>query len=198
MKKIMKNSTIMLITICILCGIFLASYDNDSIKPDYLIECVLDNGFVPAYRAYYTIESDNIRKISHSKYEKYIYDDKKEYGYIPTTYYSFDAFAKTMNPSEWEYEQNEYDDVIYDVDTLKTYLLKMQTGYWNMPSALGEDKVYILVTEFDDYAIVEATLLDFQNTVKDSKCAIFHNGNMLTAAKDLDLNSIRSIRKYKQ
>ena len=198
MKKFMKNSTIVLIFICILCGIFLASYDNNSAKPDYLLEGALDNGFVPVYRAYHTIENDNIRRISKSKYEKYIYNGKKEYGYIPTTYYSFDAFAKNINPSEWEYEQSEYDDVIYDINTLKTYLLKMQTGYWNVPSALGEDKVHIIVTEFDDYAIVEANLVDYQNTIKDSKYAIFHNGNMLTAAKDLDLNSIRSIHKYKQ
>ena len=117
----MKNSKIAIIFICILCGIFLASCSNNNVKPDYLLEGAMDNGFVPAYRAYYAIESDNIRKISHSKYEKYIYDDKKEYCYIPITYYSFDAFAKTMNPSEWEYEQSEYDDVVYDIDTLKKF-----------------------------------------------------------------------------
>lgn len=189
----MKNSTITIIFICILCG-FLISCSNDRVKPDYLIEGARDNGFVPVYRAYYAIDDENIRKISESQYEKYIYHNEYKYEYTPTICYSFNAFAKTKNPSEWEYEQSEYDDSIYNIDTLITYLSKMQTGYFSMPSALGEDKVDILVTEFDDYTIIEATLLDYKNTVKDSKCAIFHNGNMLTATEDLDLSSIRSIK----
>ncbi len=194
----MKNGTIAIIFGCILCGIFLTVRGNDGVKADYLLKGARDNGFIPAYRAYYSIKDETISKISKFKYDRYIYDDKKEYDYIPTTYYSFDVFAKNMNPSEWEYEQSKYNELIYNIDSLKTYLSEMQTGYWNMPSSLRGDKVNIFVTEFDDYTIVEATLVDYQNTIKDSKYAIFHNGNMLAAAKDLDLSSIRSVHRYKQ
>ena len=191
----MKNGIIAILSTCILCGIFLMSCGDNGTEPDYLLEGARDNGFVPAYRAYFAIENENISTISKSKYEKYIYHGEDKYDYVPMVHYSFDAFAKTVNPSEWEYEYDS--DSMYDIDTLVTYLSEMKTGYFSTPSALGEDEVDILVTEFDDYTIVEATLLDYQNTVKDSKYAIFHNGNMLTTVEDLDLSSIRSIHRYK-
>lgn len=60
-----------------------------------------------------------------------------------------------------------------------------------------DGKIDIEVTKFDDYYIVEVTHLeadDFQ--VIDSYYAVFHNGERLAMKKNIELNSIRDVRKY--
>ena len=68
----------------------------------------------------------------------------------------------------------------------------MNTGYFTPPSSLIEDTVYIVVTEFDKYAIIEADLVN-KDTVKESKCAIFHNGENITAEDTPDICSVYEI-----
>ncbi|MCR5282506.1 MAG: hypothetical protein K6E18_03980 [Lachnospiraceae bacterium] len=59
-----------------------------------------------------------------------------------------------------------------------------------------EGKVYILITEFEDYEIFEVTSLDEIGTILDAKYAVFHGEEKLTMKNNLDLSSIRSVHKH--
>ena len=70
---------------------------------------------------------------------------------------------------------------------LKNQLLEMGISY--------EGEIGVQITEFDKYYLIEVTSLD-DNTIIDSKYAIFHNGEKLSMRDDIDLSSIRDIHKY--
>ena len=92
-------------------------------KPDYLIGAGRDNGFVPAYRAYFSIQGDKIKKISVLKYERLTLGKESEYDFIrESTYHFYDINADTDDPAYWTYTQNEYEKELYDVDKLKADL----------------------------------------------------------------------------
>ena len=186
----MKNSIIAIISVCILCGIFLTSCGNNEIKPDYLLEGAMDNGFVPAYRAYFAIKNNEVAEISKTKYENYIYRDNNHYEIVPESYYLFEVNAETKNPLDWEYEQNKYNDGMYDTEILKNQLLDMNVSF--------EGSVDIQITEFDEYILIEVANMNDANTVMDSKYAIFHEGKMLAIADDINLSSIRKIYRLKE
>ena len=151
-------------------------------KPDYLIRASRDNGFVPAYRAYFAIKDDKLTKISSYRFEKLLYGNS-DYSMIPEEYYSFDVYAETGEPSEWEYEQNKYNDVQYDEEILIGQLEEMGVSYTG--------NIYILVTEFDDYAVIEVTdLEDDSSTIVSSSYGLFKDGRMLDLPDKIDLSSV--------
>ena len=180
----------LLVIICVIISalIFLSSCGMNSSKPDYLLEGARDNGFIAAYRSYLAIQGDTIKKISKRKYEKSVYTDK-EYEHRRTTYYSIDAKVTSEDISNWEFTQNQYNDKVYDKQTLIDRISAMDLHY--------EGKLYILITEFDDYEIFDVSNVDDINTILGEKYAAFHNGSMLTMDGDPDLSSIRSVYKYK-
>lgn len=187
MKAIKMKTISIILTSFVLC-VFLTSCSVNESNPEYLLEGAMDNGFVASYRAYFAIENKSVTKISKTKYENFIYKDKdNHYKIVPKVYYSFDVNAKTKDPSDWEYKQSEYDDEIYDIDMLKNQLLEMGISY--------EGEIGVQITEFDKYYLIEVTSLD-DNTIIDSKYAIFHNGEKLSIGDDIDLSSIRDIHKY--
>lgn len=60
-----------------------------------------------------------------------------------------------------------------------------------------DGKIDIQVTKFDDYYIVEVTCLEADGlTIINSYYAVFHNGERLAMKKNIELNSIRDVRKY--
>ena len=60
-----------------------------------------------------------------------------------------------------------------------------------------DGKIDIQVTKFDDYYIVKVNCLEADGlTIIDSYYAIFHDGERLAMKKNIELNSIRDIRKY--
>ncbi len=185
----MKNSAIAIISICILCGMFLTACRDDGVKPDYLLEGARDNGFVPAYRAYFAIKDNKVTEISKAKYENYIYKDDDHYKIVTKSYYLFEVNAETNDPSDWEYEQNKNNDEMYDTEILKNQLLDMNVNF--------EGNVDIQITEFDEYILIEVANMNDANTVINSKYAVFHDGEILSMPDDIDLSSIRDIHKYK-
>ena len=154
-------------------------------QPDYLIKGARDNGFVPAYRAYFTLTDGNIKKVSENKFDSFIHSDKIDHEYLGYgEIHTFDAVAVSADPSEWEYEQNKFDDVIYDTDILIQRLKNMELDY------TGD--VYIIITEFDDYSIIQADSLN-GNTVLNTHFALFKDGEKLDLPKGIDLSSINEI-----
>ncbi|MCR5213072.1 MAG: hypothetical protein K6E10_01530 [Eubacterium sp.] len=187
--KAIKMKTISIISALFAVCVFLTSCSVNGSNPEYLLEGASDNGFVASYRAYFAIENKSVTEISKTKYENFIYKDKEDhYKIVPQVYYSFEVNAKTKDPSDWEYEQSKYNDETYDIDILKNQLLDMGISY--------EGEIDIQITEFDEYYLIEVTSLDDNNTIIDSKYAIFNNGEKLSMADDIDLSSISDIYKY--
>lgn len=56
-----------------------------------------------------------------------------------------------------------------------------------------EGNISILITEFDDYKLIEVTNYDDSNMVLSSEYAVFHNDEKLSTSDDIDLSSIRYI-----
>ena len=57
--------------------VLLTACGTNSSKPDYLLEGARDNGFIAAYRGYYAIKDETVKKISKRKYERYIHTGKE-------------------------------------------------------------------------------------------------------------------------
>ena len=176
----------MLLFIAVTC-VFLSSCVTTQSRPDYLLEGARDNGFVPAYRAYFAIEGDTVKKISSYKYENYIYNDD-HYKAFNTEFSNYDVIASTDDPSEWEYELKYYADEPYDTDALISQLQDMNVSYTG--------NVYILVNWFDDYVIIHATSLDDNNTVLGEAFGMFKGGKKIDLPAGIELSSIRTYYRY--
>ena len=188
----MKYRVIKLICLIIIissASALLSSCMTGKSRPDYLLEGARDNGFVPAYRAYYAIEGDNIKKISKSKYENYIYKDD-HYKSFNESFTNYDVVAGSEDPSEWEYEIKYYSDDPYEIDALIGLLQDMNVSYTG--------NVFILVLWFDEYVIVEVTSLDGTNTVLGETFGLFRDGRKLDLPEGTDLSSIRTYYRYEQ
>lgn len=188
----MRFRTIKLICLIIIfsvAGMLLSSCATGNSRPDYLLEVARDNGFVPAYRAYYAIEGDTIKKISKSRYEKYIYKDD-HYKRFNESFSNYDVVASSEDPAGWEYELKYCSDDPYDTDVLIGHLQDMNVSYTG--------NVYILVLWFDDYVIVEVTNLDDTNTVLGETFGLFRDGRKLDLPSGTDLSSLRSYYRYEQ
>ena len=192
--KIMSFLCMLGILIVMVIGLLLGYREDNGEYPAYLIECAEDSGFIPAFRTYYALSGNDIKKISRNEYEGYIYYTKTApYELVNKEYYSFEATGTDPSPSAWEYTQGKYNDEPYDIDALKGYLLAMDPGFTTTSDG---SRIDIGVTGFDDCSIVEATLLNGSSLIIDSKYAVFHDGKMINMPENIELRSIRDIRRY--
>ena len=83
----------------------------------YYICARRDNGFIPAYRAYFFINGNKIKRVSVFRYEHSVIFGKRadEYKFFSPAYYVFNIKAKSNDPSEWKIRQNEYEKEKYDI-----------------------------------------------------------------------------------
>lgn len=175
-------------SLCLLCIFCLTFTSCVSIEPDYLIKAKSDNGFVTAYQAHFAIEGNSITEISAHQYEDLTLGSDSNYKMISADTYSFDIKASGGNPAEWEYVQNEYDRTSYDVQTLIEDLKLMKIAYTG--------KIYVLITTFDEYKIIEAANLD-GNTLIDDSYAIFKNNMKLENSDAVKLKQLSRFYKHK-
>jgi hypothetical protein len=84
----------------------------------YYICARRDNGFIPAYRAYFFINGNKIKRVSVFRYEHSVTFGKRadEYKFFSPAYHVFNIKAKSNDPSEWKIRQNEYDKEKYDIN----------------------------------------------------------------------------------
>ncbi len=165
-------------------------YNKFAPKPDYLLEGARDNGFVAAYRAYTGISGDKVKKIPGFRFENLVYLNKDvEYDHVSYEFHTYHGKAKTADPDTWEIEQNQYDEEFFDIPSVVESIKQMGLSYTG--------NVYILVTEFDDYRIVQVESLgDDNSTILDESFALFRNGSRIDLPENVKLDSIRTI--YKQ
>ena len=160
----------------------LASCGSSGPNPDYLIMAA-DDSTMPVYRAYYAVYGDSLQNITKGSYEDYIKKDD-QYKTISTSTCDFNVTAGSSDPAEWEYEIKYFDEEPYDTDVLKTQLKEMNVHY------VGE--VYILVTTFDGYTIIEVD----NTTENQSTYGMFRDGKQMTLPAGTDLSSLNTFYKY--
>lgn len=160
----------------------LASCGSSGPNPDYLIMAA-DDSTMPVYRAYYAVYGDSLQNITKGSYEDYIKKDD-QYKTISTSTCDFNVTAGSSDPAEWEYEIKYFDEEPYDTDVLKTQLKEMNVHY------VGE--VYILVTTFDGYTIIEVD----NTTENQSTYGMFRDGKQMTLPAGTDLSSLETFYKY--
>ena len=170
-------------------SILLNMYGDYKHPPKYLLENAGSGGILAFDTTYFAIDDDGVKKISEIRHNNLIFAEDNHYSFVRDKYYHFDVNARSKDPSDWEYEISEFNDGFYDTDILTEQIKKMELSV--------DGKIDIEVTKFDDYYIVEVTQMeddDFQ--VIDSYYAVFHNGERLAMKKNIELNSIRDVRKY--
>ena len=175
-------------SLCLLCIVSLMFTSCVSVEPDYLIKAKSDNGFITAYQAHFAIEGDSITEISAHQYEDLTLGSESNYRMISAVTYSFDINAPSTNPAEWEYVQNEYDKTSYDVQTLIKDLKQMKVAYTG--------KIYVLITTFDEYKVIEVANLDGNKLIDDSY-AIFRNNVKLENSDAVKLTQLSRFYKHK-
>lgn len=165
-------------------------YNKIAPKPDYVIEGARDNGFVAAYRAYTALTDESAKKIPGFRFENLVYSNVDvEYEHVNFDFHTYKGKAETTDPDTWEIEHNQYDEEWFDIPSVIESLKKMDLSY------TGD--VYIIVTEFDDYRIVQVESLgDDNSTILDESFALFRNGSRIELPENVKLDSIRTI--YKQ
>ena len=188
MKKIFRLSVLLIITCLPLLSCVSAGVASE---PEYLIKAKRDNGFVSAYKAHFALDGENIYKISERKYDALNLDDSSKYKVIQVDSISFDVTASGDDLSKWnvslpyDYESQANP---YTKESLINDLTQMGVTY--------RGSLYVLVTRFDDYKIVQVTNLD-GNSVIDESYTLFKNGSRLPLASNMDLSSIWQVRRLK-
>ena len=170
-------------------SILINMYGDYKHPPKYLLENAGSGGILAFDTTYFAIDDDGVKKISEIRHNNLIFAEDNHYSSVWEKYYHFDVNARSKDPSDWEYEISEFNDGFYDTDILTEQIKKMELSV--------DGKIDIEVTKFDDYYIVEVTQMeddDFQ--VIDSYYAVFHNGERLAMKKNIELDSIRVVRKY--
>ncbi len=157
-------------------------------KPEYVIKAKRDVGFVSAYQAHFAVDGNIISKITASRFDDLTLGDSSLYTVAATDTYSFDVQAKGSNPALWTYEQSEYEAQQYDLKLLRSDLKRMQLSYTGT--------LYVLITVFDDYRIVQVANLD-GNVLIDDSYALFRDDVQLTIPRDSKLCDIWRVYKRK-
>ena len=157
-------------------------------EPAYLIRAKSDNGFVAAYRAYFAVDGNSVSEISQRRYEDLTLGSGSAYQAITARTYSFDVSARSSDPLEWQYTQNEYDDKKYDTQLLIWDLKQMKLPYTGT--------LYVLVKTFDDYRVVLVAEMD-GNSVIDESYAMFRDEDRLALPKGAKLYGLSDFYRHK-
>ena len=165
---------------------------KDDNEPKYYICARRDNGFVPAYRAYFFIHGNKIKKVSAFRYEHQTVFGKKahEYQFFSPVYCVFSIKAKNNNPSDWEIVQNPYDKVKYDLNSLIMLLKQTRilvTGY-----------IQLVLHEFDGYVMIHMGSTDQEGhgTILGEQSLFFRDGRIINIDKKIHLDDVRDFYRY--
>ena len=158
----------------------------------YYICARRDNGFIPAYRAYFFINGNKIKRVSVFRYEHSVIFGKRadEYKFFSPAYYVFNIKAKSNDPSEWKIRQNEYDKEKYDINALIRLLKKTEItlkGY-----------IELVLHEFDGYQLIHMARTDQEGhgTILGEQSLFFKDGNPIKIGRKIRLDDVRDFYRY--
>ena len=158
----------------------------------YYICARRDNGFIPAYRAYFFINGNKIKRVSVFRYEHCVIFGKRadEYKFFSPAYHVFNIKAKSNDPSEWKIRQNEYDKEKYDINALIRLLKKTEItlkGY-----------IELVLHEFDGYQLIHMTRTDQEGhgTILGEQSLFFRDGNPIKIGRRIKFDDVRDFYRY--
>lgn len=161
-------------------------------EPKYYICARRDNGFIPAYRAYFFIKGNKIKRVSCMRYEHSVTFGKRadDFTYFSPGYYVFNIKARNGNPSEWKIGQNEYEKVRYDINALITLLKKSEItlkGY-----------IELVLHEFDGYQLIHMTRTDQEGhgTILGEQSLFFRDGDPIKIGRRIKFDDVRDFYRY--
>ena len=161
-------------------------------EPEYYICARRDNGFVPAYRAYFFIKGDKVKRISGIRYEHKVIFGKRsdDYESFSPGYFVFDIIAENNDPSEWQIKQSEYQSERYDIDALIALLKKAEItlcGY-----------IQLVLHEFDGYTLIHMSRTDQEGhgTVLGEQSLFFRDGNPIKIGRKIRFDDVRDFNRY--
>lgn len=166
-----------------------AAHENGS---KYYICARRDNGFIPAYRAYFFINGNKIKRVSVFRYEHCVIFGKRadEYKFFSPAYYVFNIKAENNDPSEWKIRQNEYDKEKYDINALIRLLKKTEItlkGY-----------IELVLHEFDGYQLIHMARTDQEGhgTILGEQSLFFKDGKPIRIGRKIRLDDVRDFYRY--
>lgn len=156
-------------------------------EPKYYMCARRDNGFVPAYRAYFLLQGTTIKKISGLRYNHTVIFGKKADAWklFSPTYVVFNIKAKNTDPTGWKIVQNEFDRERYDLNVLTGLLSKVPLwlkGY-----------IQMVLHEFDGYQLIAMTRTDHEThgTILGKQSLLFRNGQPVPIGNRICLDDLR-------
>ena len=161
-------------------------------EPRYYICARRDNGFIPAYRAYFFILGNTVKKVGKFRYEYRVIFGKKsdDYQSFSPGYYVFNIKAKSNDPTEWKIEQSKYEKNRYDVNGLIRLLKKteiMLKGY-----------IQLVLHDFDGYQIIHMvrTSEETHGLHMGEQSLLFRDGIPIAIGKKINFGSVRDFYRY--
>lgn len=165
---------------------------KDDNAPKYYICARRDNGFVPAYRAYFFIHGNKIKKVSVFRYEhQTVFGNKAdEFQFFSPNHCVFSIKAENNNPSDWKIVQNQYDKVKYDVNTLIMLLKQTRiivTGF-----------IQLVLNEFDGYVMIHMASTDQEGhgMILREQSLFFKDGSIINIDKKIHFDDVRDFYRY--
>ena len=156
-------------------------------ETQYYICARRDNGFIAAYRAYFYICGNVVKKIRKFRYEhRVIYGKKADrFKIFSPDYYVFNIKAGNTDPADWKIEQSKYEKVRYDVNKLTEILKKTEItlkGY-----------IQLVLNEFDGYQIIHMvrTSEETHGLHMGEQSLLFRNGKPIEIGKKINFGSVR-------
>ena len=164
----------------------------DDNEPKYYICARRDNGFIPAYRAYFFIHGNKVKKVRGFRYGHRVIFGKgaDDYKSFSPEYYVFNIKAKSNDPTDWKIVQNKYEKNRYDVNALINLLKKAEItlkGY-----------IQLVLHDFDGYQIIHMvrTSEETHGLHMGEQSLLFRDGMPITIGKKINFASVRDFYRY--
>ena len=164
-------------------------------EPEYLLKAKRDNGFISAYKAHFALDGESLYKISERRYEDLTLGEDSKYKMIVPDTMSFDIDAPGSDKSKWTIVLPD-NNIPQEGNVTEPYTRESLIADLTQMGITYTGSLYVLVTRFDEYKIVQVTNMD-GNSVIDETYALFKNGSKLPLSRDIDLSSIWRIYRLK-
>ena len=162
--------------------------------PKYLMYAGTDNGFTAAYRAYFGLTDGKIRKMTGLRYTLLEFGYNSRYERVRDKKYYFDVTAESDDPGSWFYKPGSTNEP-YSMEKLTDLLRRSKINL--------RGDLFVIITEFDDYQIVDVRMEGVSSTPMDVRLnkhnnyAMFKGGRRMRIPLRVKLGNLRVIYRFR-
>ena len=158
--------------------------------PKYLFEAGADNGLIAAYRAYFTLDGEELRLIKEREFDSLLRENRDKYKSFRPYHCSIDVTTNDGDMRSWQYRQ-DYGEK-YDIEKLYPLIEEMnveRTKYF-----------FVQLTEFDEYQLVYMcnTDQDGHGLVLGKREAVFKDGKRIEISPKIRVGSYRTFYRLEE